>query len=299
MSTNIQCTHRIPITTAKGAALIAVLITTVMLHAQNERMRAAWNRPQKPFQVFGNTYWVGTRALGSVLVTSNAGHVLIDAALPESVPQIRDHIRELGFKVEDVKLILNTHVHYDHAGGIAELRRLSGARVAASAASAAVLKTGLPGADDPQYGLLDSFESVPSVQVVRNGETLSVGPLRLTAHMTPGHTGGGTSWSWRSCEGGRCLSVVYADSLSPVSNDTFKYTTSPLLKQFEESYTTIENLPCDILLTPHTGFSPVLENLAARDAGKPDAFIDAGACKAYVATMRANFVRRVDSERAK
>jgi len=110
--------------------LAAVLLTTVVaLHAQSERMRAAWNRPQKPFKVFGNTYWVGTYALGSVLVTSDAGHVLIDSALPESVPQIRDHIRELGFKVEDIKLILNTHDHYDHAGGIAELQRLSGARV--------------------------------------------------------------------------------------------------------------------------------------------------------------------------
>ena len=135
------------------------------------------------------------------------------------------------------------------------------------------------------------------MQVVRNGETLSVVPLQLTAHMTPGHTAGGTSWSWRSCEGARCLNVIYADSLSPVSNDTFKYTTSPLLKQFEESYTTLENLPCDILLTPHTGFSPILENLAAREAGNANAFVDTRACKTYAATMRANLTRRIDAER--
>ena len=284
-------------TFACTAALIAVIISRVGLDAQNERIRAAWNRPQKPFNIFGNTYWVGTYSLGSVLVTSDAGHVLIDAALPESAPQIRDHIRELGFKVEDIKLILNTHVHYDHAGGIAELQRVSGARVAASVASAAVLKTGSAEPDDPQYGLLDSFEPVPSVQIVRNGETVSVGPLRLTAHMTPGHTAGGTSWTWRSCEGARCLSLVYADSLSPVANDTFKYTTSPLLKEFEKSYTTLENLPCDILLTPHTGFSPVLENLAAREAGNTNAFVNSQACKTYVATMRANLTQRLKVER--
>jgi metallo-beta-lactamase class B len=288
--------RRITATVAGGAALIA-MITTVALHAQNERARAAWNRPQKPFKVFGNTYWVGTYALGSVLVTSTAGHILIDGGLPESVPQIRDHIRELGFKVEDIKIILNTHVHYDHAGGIAELQRLSGARVAASAASATVLKTGAADADDPQYGLLDPFEAVPSVTVVRNGETLTVGPLRVTAHLTPGHTAGGTSWSWRSCEGTRCLDVVYADSLSPVSNDTFKYTTSPLLKQFDTSFAILESLPCDILLTPHTGFSPILENLAAREAGNPNAFIDARACKTYVGTMRANLTKRLAVER--
>lgn len=283
-----------------GVIAAAMLVATIAVVAQNQQaMRTAWNRPQQPFQVFGNTYWVGTYSLGSVLVTSESGHVLIDGALPESVNQIRDHIRQIGFKIEDIKLILNTHVHYDHAGGIAELQRLSGARVAASAASAPVLKTGMPEPDDPQFGLLAEFEPVRSVQVVRDGETISVGALRLTAHVTPGHTAGGTSWSWRSCEGARCLNVVYADSLSPVSNDTFRYTSSPLLKAFEKSYATLEGLPCDILLTPHTGFSPILENLAARDAGKADAFIDARACKTYVAAMRANLVRRVDSEHAK
>jgi metallo-beta-lactamase class B len=135
------------------------------------------------------------------------------------------------------------------------------------------LKTGKPEPDDPQSGLLVSLEPVPAVQIVQNLETLSVGPLRLTAHMTPGHTAGGTSWSWQSCEQARCLNVVYADSLSPVSNETFKYTTSPLLKALEESFRTVATLPCDILLTPHTGFSPILENLAAREAGKADAFV--------------------------
>jgi metallo-beta-lactamase class B len=282
-----------------GGVLTAILVTTVALHAQNERVRAAWNRPQKPFKVFGNTYWVGTYSLGSVLVTSDAGHVLIDAGLPESAAQIRDHIRELGFKVEDVKLILNTHDHYDHAGGIAELQRLSGARVAASAPSAEVLKTGRPEAGDPQYGLLASFEGVPSIQIVQDHETLSVGPLRLIAYMTPGHTAGGTSWSWRSCEGARCLNVVYADSLSPVANDTFKYMASPLREALEKSFTTLDRLPCDILLTPHTGFSPILENLAAREAGKSDAFIDPGACMAYVAAMRANLTKRLADERGR
>ena len=277
-----------------SAALMVLLIATGL--AGQDRQRAAWNRPQKPFKVFGNTYWVGTRALGSVLVTSDAGHVLIDGALPESVPQIRDHIRELGFKIEDIKLILNTHVHYDHAGGIAELQRLSGASVAASGPTAAVLKTGEAGAGDPQFGGCRPIAPVPTVRVVRDGETLSVGPVRLTVHLTPGHTSGGTSWSWRSCEGARCVNLVHADSLSPVSNDSSRYTTSPLLKAFDQSYATLEALPCDILLTPHTGFSQVLENLAAREAGTTDAFIDPESCRSYVASMKENLKRRVESE---
>jgi metallo-beta-lactamase class B len=95
-----------------------------------------WNTPQTPFRVYGNTYYVGPHGLSSILVTSDAGHVLIDGAIPESVPQIVANIRSLGFRIEDVKLILNSHVHFDHAGGIAELQRLSGARVVASKSSA-------------------------------------------------------------------------------------------------------------------------------------------------------------------
>ena len=124
---------------AQGKTLLTFAIAAliaVSLIAQQPNQRAEWNQPQKPFKVFGNTYWIGTRGLGSVLITSDRGHVLIDGALPESVPQIRDHIRELGFKLEDVRLLLNSHVHYDHAGGLGELQRLSGARAAASAPAA-------------------------------------------------------------------------------------------------------------------------------------------------------------------
>src|SRR5271169_5339295 len=110
---------------------------------------AAWNKPQKPFRVYGNTYYVGTHGLSSILVTSDAGHVLMDGALPESAPQIVVGIRSLGFRIEDVKLIVNSHVHFDHAGGLAELQRLSGARVVASPWSAEVLRKGGVEIGDP------------------------------------------------------------------------------------------------------------------------------------------------------
>ena len=125
----------------------------VLAAAPGFSQRAAWNETQKPFKVFGNTYFVGTKGLGSVLITSARGHVLLDGGLPESVPRSWP-TSALGFKVEDVKLIVNSHVHYDHAGGIGELQRLSGARVAASAPAAKVLGSGESGPDDPQYGIL-------------------------------------------------------------------------------------------------------------------------------------------------
>ena len=286
---------------AQGKTLLTFAIAAliaVSLIAQQPNQRAEWNQPQKPFKVFGNTYWVGTRGLGSVLITSDRGHVLIDGALPESVPQIRDHIRELGFKLEDVRLLLNSHVHYDHAGGLGELQRLTGARVAASAPAAKVFASGTSGPDDPQYGILPPIERLKVAEVIREGQVLKVGSLIVVAHLTPGHTPGGTSWSWRSCEGARCLDVVYADSLNPVSADAFKYTTSPLRQEFEQSYTRLEMVKCDILLTPHPAFAEVFEKLAARDAGKADAFIDPGACKRYVAAGRQNLAARVERERA-
>jgi metallo-beta-lactamase class B len=283
-----------------GPPVVTLLVLlAITLGAQQPNQRAEWNQPQKPFKVFGNTYWVGTKGLGEILITSPQGHVLIDGALPESVPQIRDHIRELGFKVEDVRLLLNSHVHYDHAGGLGELQRLTGARAAGSEAAAKVFAAGESGRDDPQYGILPPIERVKNVEVVREGRFLKVGSLIVMAHMTPGHTPGGTSWSWRSCEGSRCLDIVYADSLTSVSADGYKYTGGPMVPAFEQAFKTLEGLRCDILLTPHPGASGMLEKLVARDGGKTDAFINPDACKAYAMGARVSLGRRLESERSR
>lgn len=261
----------------------------------------AWNETQKPFRIYGNTYYVGVRGLSAILITSGRGHVLIDGDLPESAPKIVAGIRELGFRVADVKLILNSHVHFDHAGGIAQLQQLSGAVVAASESSARVLTQGHAGADDPQSGSLPGIAAVAHVRVIKDGEVLRVGPLRLTAHLTPGHTPGGTTWTWRSCEGERCLSLVYADSLTAVSANGFLFTRSVtyphVLQDFAASFRTLESLPCDILLTPHPEASDLWTRLAARDHGdKPDALIDAGACRRLAATARERLESRVALE---
>jgi metallo-beta-lactamase class B len=207
--------------------------------------------------------------------------------LPESAPQIAAHIRALGFRVEDVKLILNSHAHYDHAGGIAALQQMSGAQVAASPPSARAISTGHATPDDPQATIALAYPAAHDVRTLADGETVHVGPLALTAHITPGHTYGGTTWSWRSCEGTTCHDIVYADSLSAVSSDDFRYSEHhDLVDGFARSFDVIEHLPCDVLLTPHPSASGLWE--------RP--LVDPAACRRYAENGREGLAKRLTSE---
>ena len=262
---------------------------------------AEWNQPQKPFRIFGNSYYVGPHGLSSVLITSDAGHILIDGALPESAPLIVDNIRALGFRIEDVKIILNSHVHSDHAGGIHGLQRLSGARVLASTWSAGVMKRGGVGRDDPQYGSITGIAPIKKVEDLHDGETFNIGATSITAHLTPGHTPGGTSWTWKSCEGNVCRDIVYADSLTPISTKGFHFTNSRTyphaLDDFEKSFKFLETTPCDILITVHPGVSNLWERVEARQRGTtPDPMVDSGACRELAAKARAQLRQRIEEE---
>ena len=265
-----------------------------------------WNAPVKPFNIHGNSWYVGTAGLSAVLVTSPQGHILLDGALPQSAPLIVENIKALGFRIEDVKVILNSHAHWDHAGGIAALQRASGATVVASASGALGLQSGTNGKDDPQYQAdpVVHVAKVAKVKVVGEGDTVKVGPLVLTAHMTPGHTPGGTTWTWTSCEGARCLNVVYADSLNPYASGDFRYTgkgagkgkTPDISASFEASIAKVAALPCDIIIPVHPGTTDVLGK-AARRSGTDNPLIDASACRAYAAEAGGLLAKRLVKER--
>ncbi|MGA8270571.1 MAG: subclass B3 metallo-beta-lactamase, partial [Candidatus Sulfotelmatobacter sp.] len=236
-------------------------------------------------------------------ITSDAGHVLIDGDLAESAQQIVANIRSLGFRIEDVKLILNSHVHYDHAGGIAELQRMSGARVVASKWSAAVLKAGGVGRGDPQHGVLVGIAPVKRVRELRDGETLRVGGIVMTPHSTPGHTPGGTSWTWKSCEGSVCKNMVFADSITPVSADGFEFNKNPeypqAVEDFQRSYTFLETTPCDVLVTTHPEVSGLWDRLDARERGMtPNPMVDASACRRLAEHGREQLRQRLADERS-
>lgn len=266
-----------------------------------------WNAPREPFRIFGNTYYVGVAGLSSVLIAADAGLILLDGALPQSAPLIDASIRKVGFRTEDLRLIVNSHAHYDHAGGIAALQRVSGAMVAASAAGARAIEAGEPTTDDPQYAFgraANGFPRVAKVRVVTDGEVLRVGALAITAHLTPGHTPGSTTWTWRSCEGERCLNVVYADSLNAVSAPGFRFTAADgrpgVVEAFRRSIATIAQLPCDIIVAVHPGFTDLDGKLKRRrEQPGSDPFVDAQGCRAYAAAATERFDARLAQETAK
>ena len=266
----------------------------------------AWNETQAPFKVHGNTYYVGPKGVSAVAIKTSAGIILLDGGLPQSAPKIEASLREVGLKIEDVKFILNSHAHYDHAGGIARLQHDSGATVVASASGAQAIQSGMPTPDDPQFGEDGSkgrFPSVTKVRAVKDGERIVLGDVTVTAHLTSGHTPGSTTWTWTSCEGNACVNVVYADSLNPVSLDGFRFTGDATHKSrvdlFRSSIARVEALPCDILLTVHSEGSSLLERVAKRSTQTtPDPLIDANACRTYAATAGKRLDDRVKSETA-
>ena len=260
-----------------------------------------WNKAIKPFNIYGNTWYVGVEGLSALLVTSPQGHILLDGGLPQSAPIIAANIKALGFRIEDVKFILNSHAHWDHSGGIPALQRTSGAIVAASESSAMGLKSGTNVADDPQFQAnpVVHVAKLGKVKVVRDGETIKTGKLAITAHMTPGHTPGSTTWTWVSCEGKRCLNVVYADSLNAVTSGNFKYSgdgkTPDLSASFAASIAKVNALKCDIVVSVHPGFTDVLEKAAARTADT-NPFIDANGCREYAADASKRLTARLATE---
>ncbi|QBE61595.1 subclass B3 metallo-beta-lactamase [Pseudoduganella lutea] len=257
----------------------ALLAMASLAHA------ADWDAPQEPFALFGNSYYVGPHGVSAVLVTSPAGHILIDAGTPKSPAAIAASIRKLGFKVEDVKYILTSHEHYDHVGGAAALQEMTGATVVGSVKSAKVLASGKPAPADPQFASLSDMVPVAKTRAVRDGEVITLGPLAITAHATPGHTPGGLSWTWQSTENGRTANMVYADSLTAFGSDGFRYGGDrrwPEAKaQLEASIARVAALPCDVLVSAHPEFSGLWERRGKAAQLGTAAFIDKEACRKY------------------
>lgn len=251
---------------------------------------AEWLAPQPPERIFGTSYLVGFGGLSVALIDTGAGLVLVDGALPQGAPTILANVRKLGFDPKDIKFILSTEPHFDHAGGLAALARDTGATVVASARGAEGLRSGMHAKDDPQLAYGGSWPAVTRLRVMKDGEVLKLGRMAITAHATPGHTMGSMSWGWQACEGKACKAIVFASSLNPVSADDYRYTapsSAPIVSGFEASYKRMDGLTCDVLISAHPD-----------NAGEGRYNDKPGACRAYVDRSRKLLAKRLTEERA-
>lgn len=254
-----------------------------------------WDKPAPPVRLHANTYLVGTCGISAILITGTDGHVLIDGGTERGADLIAANIRQLGFKLRDIKYLLHSHEHHDHVGGTARLQQLTGATLVASAPAARVFATGAASPDDPQVGMLKPFRVASVGRIIADGGTVRFGNLLLTAMTTPGHTSGALSWRWESCDGGVCRTMVYADSLSAVSRADYRFSDHPaLVATFRDSLAKIAATRCEILLTPH----PSASHMRSRMLGEQPLF-DVDGCKNYAANLTKSLGERLTKEAAK
>ena len=220
--------------------------------------RDSWRQPVTPFRLADNSWYIGTEGLSSVLVTTAQGAVLIDGGLPQMANMLLQRMQELGLQPGDLKLILHSHAHIDHAGALAELKRATGARVVGNAESAVLLARG--GSDDIHFGEGLTFPPVSVDRILMDGEVVELGGVRFAAHFTPGHTPGSTSWTWDDRREGKALRIAYVDSVSTPGYQLLGNPRYPnIIDDYRRTFAVVRALPCDLLLTPHpdnSGWSP-------------------------------------------
>lgn len=242
--------------------------------AQYTKATPEWNEPVRPFRIIGNIYYVGASEVSSFLITTPRGHILLDSGFAETVPLIADGIKQLGFKIEDVKILINSHAHYDHAAGLAQLKRLTGAHLTLSEADAALAANG--GKGDFQWGETFTYEPARADRILQDKDRVELGGITMIARLTPGHTKGCTSWVMKVKEGGKAYDVVFVGSTTApgytlVNNP--KYTN--IASDYEYTFRLLRSLPCDVFLAPHGSFFHLKEKAERLARGeKPNPFID-------------------------
>lgn len=267
--------------------------TDPILCAEN----ASWNAPATPRQIFGNSWYVGTCGISAILITSPQGHILIDSGTEKAAPQVAANIEALGFKLQDVRLLLLSHEHHDHAGGMAYLQQVTSAPLYARAPADAVMRSGKNSRSDPQFLELSVMPAVAKVTRIQNDQKVTLGSLQIQALATPGHTPGGTSWTWTSCDEKQCLNMAYIDSLTAISDDEYRYSDDNshlgYLASFRIALKQISQLPCDILLTPHPGASTMWQRLGAHPT---QPLVNPNGCRDYAANASLKLDKRLADE---
>jgi metallo-beta-lactamase class B len=269
------------------------LMIPLAAHAQAGDAMKALNQPGPPFHIIGNIYYVGASDITSYLIVTPEGDILLDGGFVETAPQIEANIQTLGFRLADVKFLLNTHAHLDHAGGIAEMRRATGAKFVAMDGDAPVLSSGT------------SFPVVVPDRVIHDSDTVTVGGVTMTAHLTPGHTPGCTTWTMVTQDGGRPYNVVFVGSATVLPNYKLidradaKATYPGIESDYEKTFRVLKSLPYDVFLAAHGTFYSLTQKREAMSKNPTqNPFIDPAGYQAYIVRAETVFQTELQKERA-
>ena len=276
-----------------------LLITLMLASAAFAQGSPDWTEPFPPFHIIGNIYYVGSRGLASYLITTPEGNILINSDLESSVPQIRASIEKLGFRFTDTKILLISHAHWDHDAGSALVKELTGARYMVMDADVPVVESG--GKADFQYQ--NAYPPTKVDRVLHDGDQVKLGGTVLTAHLTPGHTKGCTTWTMKAQDGGKTYDVVILGS--PNVNPGYKLVNNEKYPQiaadYERMWRVLKSLPCDVFLGAHGNYYDMEAKYArlkeAKD-GSINPFIDSQGYKAYIAQKEQEFRAELAKQKA-
>lgn len=272
--------------TLLAAVLLALVVPVASAWADNQRVE--WSQPVEPYRIAGNVYHVGTSGISTYLITTPQGHILVDGGYEETAPLILANVRKLGFRPGDVKYLVITHGHSDHAGGLAQLKAATGARLLALAAERSSLEEGRH-VGEYDYGP-STFTPVRVDRVIADGETIRLGDAALTAHWTPGHTRGCTSFTLPLVEQGRRHTAIFYCSTTVAGNRLVGNRVYPeIATAFRRTFARLRRIRADIFLPNHPGIGNLAEKRARMAPGETNPFIDAGELHRYVAVSERAF----------
>ncbi|MGL4552291.1 MAG: subclass B3 metallo-beta-lactamase [Gemmataceae bacterium] len=256
---------------------------------------AEWHEPFPAHRIVGNVYYVGSRDLATYLITTPAGHILINSGFDRTVPLIQKSVESLGFKMTDVKILLASHAHSDHVAGHARLQKLTGAKVFVMAGDDEVVASGGKG----QYHYTaDRWDACKVDRVLRDRDAVELGGTTLIARSTPGHTRGCTTWTWKAEEGGKRYDVVVIGS--PNVNPGFRLVNieeyPEIADDFAKTFEVLRSLPCDVFLGAHGGYYGMVERHALVGKTKTNPFVNPAGYKEYVALKERAFRKNLASQ---
>lgn len=279
--------------------VLAFLVAPLLAHAQSDPAMRAMNQPVSPFHLIGNIYYVGASDVTSFLIVTPAGDILLDGGFVETAPQIEANIRKLGFRLSDVRILLNSHAHYDHAGGLAELKHRTGARFVAMQGDAALLARG--GRGDFYFGDRSTFPPIKADRVIHDGDRITLGGVVLTAHLTAGHTRGCTTWTMNTKDHGKQLHVVFVGSMSVLSGYRLvgKESYPGMTADYQRSFRVLRSLPCDVFLGAHGQFFNLASKRQALSRSpNQNPFIDSAGYRTYVGNAERAFHTALSGQQA-